>query len=152
MILVDYTGLNVEQMTALRTRLRQAGSSMQVIRNSFLSLEAKKRGLEGLGQMVKGPTALITGVGDVTVVAKVIRSFAGEHNKLAVEGGLLGAKVLSVEDIDALAKIPSREVLLGQVLGTMAAPMSQLVGVLNAKLCSVLYVLKAVETQKSGQK
>ena len=93
---------------------------------------------------------MITGKGDISELAKVISGFVKDHNKkAAIKGGCLDGRVLQAADVNALATLPPREVMLGVLVGTVAAPMSQLVGVFNQKLLSLLYVLKAAETKKN---
>ena len=89
--------------------------------------------------------------GDVTVVAKLLTKFIKDNERPALKGGRFGTEALSATDIEDMATIPSREVLLGKLVGTIAAPLSQVVGVLNQKVSSLLYVLKAVEEKKSKE-
>ena len=148
--LADYRGLSVEQLTDLRGRLREMDTGVHVVRNTFLKHAAKRLGWDSLTD-ADGPTAVIAGLGDVTVVAKAILGFVKEHQLPVLKGGQAGASGLTAEDIQQMATIPSREVLLGQFVGTLAAPMSQLVGVMHQKLSTLVYVLKAVEEKKSSE-
>ena len=91
---------------------------------------------------------MIIGTGDVSLVAKTLRTFAKTNPNANIKGGWFSDKVLSVEDVTDIAEIPSREVLYAMVVGTLAAPMSQVVGVMNQKLCSLLYVLQAAADKK----
>jgi large subunit ribosomal protein L10 len=149
-VLTEYRGLKVDQMTQLRMTLRRAGSRMLVVKNSHLSLAAGKVGRGDFSSIVSGPTAMITGETDITQLAKLLKTFTQENNLLVVKGGMLGTRLLSAEDMVAMANIPSREILLGQFVGTVAAPMTRLVGVMNQKVLSLLYALKAIEKKKSG--
>jgi large subunit ribosomal protein L10 len=148
-VLVDCLGLNVEKTADLRGRLRETDSRLTTVKNSFLKVAVQNLGL-GAGLELEGPTSMVTGAGDVTQVAKVLRTFRKENERPAVKGGLLGGKVLSADDVVAMADIPSREIMLGILVGTIAAPMTQLVGVMQQKVLSLLYVLKAVEEKKKG--
>ena len=148
-ILSDYRGLKVQHLTELRRRLRGVGTEVHVVKNAFIGIAARELGWDGAATMLDGPTAVIFGAGDVTEVAKVLKTFAREHKALpAVRGGWMGARRLSGADVEAMAVLPSRHVLLGQFVGTLAAPMTQLVGVLQQKVLSLLYVLKAIEEKK----
>jgi large subunit ribosomal protein L10 len=151
-ILTEYRGLKVDQMNQLRSQLRRTGSRMLVVRNSYLSLSAGKTGRADLNGFVSGPTAMITGDADITVVAKLLKTFIQENNLPVIKGGMLEARPLTAADIQEMANIPPRLILLGQLVGTVAAPMMQLVGVMNQKVLSLLYALKAIEKKKkSGQ-
>lgn len=146
---VCFKGLNVDQMTVLRTQLRQSKSSLLVAGNAFFKRAADEQGLGDVGAFLSGPTAMITGNGEVTAVARLLKAFRKENSALAIRGGQVGGANVTEADIEAMANIPSREILLAQMVGTLAAPMSQVVGVLQQKLCSLLYALKAVEAKKA---
>ena len=148
--LADFTGLSVERMTDLRGRLRPAGARMQVVSNAFLRLAAGETGWADLTGLT-GPTAMICGTGEVTRAAKLVEQFGREFEKLALKGGRMKTRSLSADDIQQMARIPPREVLLGRLVGTLAAPMYMLVGVMSQKVSSVLYVLKAIEEKKGKQ-
>jgi large subunit ribosomal protein L10 len=150
MILTDYRGLKVDDFVVLRDTLRQCGSKMTVVKNGLLNIAAGRAGWEDMSEFLDGPTAMVTGSGDVTVVAKSLRKFIKEKDIPVIKGGHLGDKRLTASDVEAMATLPSREVLLGQLVGTIAAPMTQAVGVLHQKLSSIVYVLKAIEEKKQG--
>jgi len=147
--LADYRGLSVEQLSNLRGRLRPSGARLHVIRNAFLKRAVDGPAQDGILALVEGPIAMITSGDDVTVIAKVLKKFRAENNLPIVRGGKLGDRLLSPEDIEEMARIPSREVLLGKLVGTIAAPVVQMVGTMREKVLSLLYVLKAVEEKKS---
>jgi large subunit ribosomal protein L10 len=150
LLLADYRGMTVEQFSALRASLRAMGSRIQVVKNSLLLLVAREKGWKGLEPHLVQSSAMVVGK-NVVEAAKAIKKFRAEtQNKPAMKAGMMGASFLSMADIEALASIPPREVLLGQVVGTVAAPMSRLVGVFSSKVSSLLYVLKAVEQKKSA--
>ncbi len=149
-LLVDFAGMTVEQGADLRGRLAQHETRLQVVKNSLLGFVAGELGRPLDEDMLQGPTAMVYGSGDVAAVAKTLTGFYKEKERVAVKGGCLGQRRLSLQDVEALAKMPSREVLLGMVVGTIAAPMSGMVGVLSSKLRSLLYVLRAVEEKKAG--
>jgi len=147
---VNYGGLRVAEMTALRKELAPLKSRVMVVKNSYLGQAARTLGWEDVSPYLAGPTAVVTGTGDVAVVAKALVAFIKAHDKSAVKGACLDGKRLTAGDVEALTAIPPRGVLYAMVAGTLAAPMSQLVGVFNQKVCSLLYVLKAVEEKKTN--
>jgi large subunit ribosomal protein L10 len=138
----------VEQFAALRDGLRQTEARMDVVKNSYLKWACAGLGRERLMAFVAGPCAIVTGGGEVTQAAKILSRFAKDNEGLAIKGGMLGETPLSAGDVQALTQIPPREILLGQVVGTIAAPMTRLVGVMSQKLLSLAYVLKAIEEKK----
>jgi large subunit ribosomal protein L10 len=148
-ILADYKGLSVARTSELRRRLRGANAKMQVVKNRLFGLVAKDLGYQGMQSTLAGPSAMVYGSGDVVTTAKVLRDFIKENDKKPViKAGALQGRVISPEEVASLAALPGREQLLGQVVGTIAAPMSRLVGVLNQKICSLLYVLQAAKDKK----
>lgn len=148
-LLTDCRGLTVEAITDLRRRLRGANSRMMVVSNSFLKLAYKDLGWGDVERFLSGPTALVTGKGDVTQVAKVLKDYTKATSKAPVKGGRFEGQTLGAEDVRELADVPPREVLYQRLVGTLAAPMSQLVGVLQQKVASVVYVLKAVADKRA---
>lgn len=148
--LTDYRGINVDQANTLRGELLKAGVEYRVVKNTLLKLAIKGTDNECLSDHLSGPTAL-TLVGDDPVAsAKVLSDFAKKVKAFELKGGVLDGKLLSVEDIMALADLPSREVLLAKMLGSMSAPASNLVGVLAAVNRSLVQVLAAVRDQKEA--
>ena len=132
-VIVDYRGLTVEEVTNLRKQLRDANVEMKVIKNSILSRAAKKAGLEGLDEVFTGPTAVAFSNDDVVAPAKIIDEFASTAKALEIKGGVIEGKVSSVEEMTSLAKLPSRDGLLSMLLSVLQAPVRQ-----------VAYAVKAV--------
>ena len=132
-VIVDYRGLTVEEVTNLRKQLRDAGVEMKVIKNSILSRAAKKVGLDGSDEVFTGPTAVAFSNDDVVAPAKIIDEFAKDAKALEIKGGVIEGKVSSVEQITALAKLPNREGLLSMLLSVLQAPVR-----------NVAYAVKAV--------
>lgn len=132
-VIVDYRGLTVEEVTNLRKQLRDAGVEMKVIKNSILSRAAKKVGLDGLDEVFTGPTAVAFSNDDVVAPATIIDEFAKDAKALEIKGGVIEGKVSSVEQITALAKLPNREGLLSMLLSVLQAPVR-----------NVAYAVKAV--------
>lgn len=147
MILTDYTGMNMPQTTELKKNLRDNEASFNVVNNRMLN-----RALDGkAADLLTGQTAMIYGSGDVVEVAKVIKKFTAENEKPAIKGGFLEGKAISGEDVIELAKLPSKDVLRAQLLGTLQAPCSQLVGVMDQKVASLVYVLDAVKVKREQE-
>ena len=147
--LTDYRGLSVEKMAALRDELRRAGACVMVVRNAFLGRAMDVLGWGGMESFLEGPTAIISGKGDLSEAAKILKTFGRANNLPPAKGGRLGEKVLSAEDVGMIAALPSRGVLLSVFVGTVCAPMTQLAMVLQQKVLSLLYALKAIEKKKS---
>lgn len=149
--LADYTGMKSGPTLELRRRLRGAKARVQVVPNRLFKKALGADRAAKLDAPMQGPTALIVGQGDVVETAKLLAGFAKEFKLPVMKGGELEGRVLTAADIGALADMPAKPVLLGKFLGTLVAPMSGLVGVLNQKLASLVYVLKAVGEKKAAQ-
>lgn len=149
-LVMNYGGLMVAEMTELRKTLVPLGSRVMVVKNSYLGKAAQALGWEDVTPYLTGPTAVVTGSGDIAEVAKTLVAFIKTHTKAEVKGASLDGKQLSADQVNELTTLPSRTVLYAMVAGTLAAPMTQLAGVLNQKVCSLLYVLKAVEEKKTN--
>jgi large subunit ribosomal protein L10 len=146
----DYAGLDVIQFSELRNRLHKAGARCIVVKNSFLRLAIKEAGLPDLGELT-GQTAVIVGEKDAAAAAKVLKTFTGEFKKLSVKTGVLDRLVVSSAQINAIADLPSREVLLSQLLGVLNAPASKLVRLLNEPASQLARVLQAnADKQKAA--
>lgn len=122
-VVVDYRGLNVSQVTELRKELREAGIDFKVYKNSMSRRAAEKAGLEGLNEHLVGPNAIAFSTEDVVAPAKILNDFAKKNDKLEIKAGVIEGNVASVEDIKALADLPSREGLLSMLLSVLQAPM-----------------------------
>lgn len=148
--LADYRGMNVEATNKLRGELRAVGVDYRVVKNTLLRLAAKGTDAECLGSQLAGPTAVAFATGDPAASAKVLSEFAKSSKVFELKGGVLGGKILSVDEIQALADLPSREVLLAKLLGSINAPTSNFVGVLAAIPRSLVQVLAAIQDQKAA--
>ena len=138
-VVVDYLGITVEEATNLRAELRKAGVQFAVVKNSILSRAAKEAGLEGMDDIFKGPSAVAFSNEDVVAPAKILADFAKKVEALEIKAGVVEGKVSSKEEIEGLAKLPSREGLLSMLLSVLQAP------VRNTALA-----IKAVADQKDG--
>jgi len=141
MILADYTGMDMPMTTELKNSLRENGASYSVVKNRMLNRALST----DASDLLKGQTVMICGEGDVVEVAKVIKKFTAKNQKPVIKGGFVEGKAVSAEDVVELAKLPSKDVLRAMLLGTLQAPCSQLVGVLDQKVASLVYVLSAVK-------
>lgn len=144
LFVVDYNGLTVDGFGELRNRLRACEAEIHVFKNTFVRRAAEKAGYpEDLNKVLVGQTAIVTGAADVCAAAKVMKTFADEFKKPEVRAGVLDGAFLSSDGIKALADLPSREVLLAQLLGVLQAPASKLVRTLNEPAASLARVLQA---------
>ncbi|MCQ9210258.1 50S ribosomal protein L10 [Granulicatella seriolae] len=121
-VVVDYLGLTVEQVTDLRNQLREAGVQFAVVKNSILSRAAQAAGLEGMDDIFKGPSAVAFSNEDVVAPAKILADFAKKADALEIKAGVVEGKVSSKEAIEELAKLPNREGLLSMLLSVLQAP------------------------------
>lgn len=147
-ILADYAGMDVEKVMTLRSRLRGVDARYSVVKNRLLRRVADDMGLPGLDAGLKGPTAMVSGDGDVVEAAKILKTFIKENDKPVIKSGVFDGRALTAADVEVLASMPPRIEMLGRAVGTIAAPLTQFVGVLNQKVCSLLYVLQAVMEKK----
>ena len=131
-VLTDYRGLTVEQDTALRVKLREAGVEYTVLKNNLTRFAANAAGLEGLDSVLKGPTAVATSTDDVVAPAKILVEFAKANEALEIKGGFVNGQVISLEEVKTYASIPSKEELIAKMMGSMQSPISALVRTLQA--------------------
>lgn len=148
--LADYRGLNVEKVNALRNELRKVGVDYRVVKNTLLRLASRDTGAACLDKHLAGPTAIAIAADDPVASAKILNEFAKANAKFELKAGSLDGKLLSVADIQALADLPSREVLLAKLLGSLNAPASNFVGVLAAIPRSLVQVLAAIQDKKAA--
>ena len=148
-VLTDYRGLKVGDLQALRSTLRPFGAEFHIAKNTLTRIAAERVGIEGLEPVLEGPLALLLAYDDVVGASKAITDFARTSRVLTVKAGVLNNRVIPAGDVEALASMPSREVLLGRVLGMMASPMARTVGVLSGPSRSLAYVLQARADQMS---
>lgn len=149
-VVTDYRGLNVAQVTKLRSELRQSGIEFKVVKNTLTKIAAKNAGVEGLETFLEGPTALAFGIEDPAAPAKILSKFAKDFKALEIKGGLVEGKVIDIDGVKALADLPSREELLAKVVGGMQAPLYGFANVLQGSLRNFVYVLEAIRKQKEA--
>ena len=123
-VLVDHTGLTVQQDTELRKQLREAGVTYKVYKNTMMNFAFKGTDCEGLSDLLNGPSALAVSKDDATAPARILCEFAKKAPKLEVKGGVVEGKVLDVAGLGEVAQIPSREVLLSRLFGSFQSPIA----------------------------
>lgn len=123
-VVVDYKGINVEDDTKLRKELREAGVEYTVVKNSILGRAAQDAGLEGLDSVLEGTTAIATSADDYVASARILQKYADSHDNFSLKSGYLDGEIISMEKLIALAKLPSREVLLATVCNVFNAPIA----------------------------
>ncbi|ATD53928.1 50S ribosomal protein L10 [Clostridium chauvoei] len=131
-VLAQYQGLTVEEDTALRKSLREAGVEYKVYKNSLVTLAAKELGLDGVEQYLEGPVSIAFGYEDATAPARVLHTFAKDHKKLELKAGIVDGTIYNKAEVEQLATIPPKEVLIAKLLGSFKAPLSNLAYLLNA--------------------
>src|SRR5687767_2480559 len=148
-IVVDYTGLKVGPMTELRKRLHGAGAEIHVVKNSIFKIAAKEAGVAEIGSL-SGQLAVVTGQRDVSSAAKIVKTFGSEFEKPKVKFGFLNNQRLEAADVNALADLPSIEVLRGKLLGVLQAPATKLAALLNTPATQLARVLQARADKEKG--
>lgn len=154
-VLTGYKGLTVAQDMKLRAKFREAGVSYHVVKNTMLRIAANETGLEGLDPVLNGTTAIAVSADDAVAPAKVIYDFIKENKLektevLTIKAGVVEGKIVGVDEVKALASLPSREVLIAKLLGSMQAPISGMVNVLQGTIRNMVYVLDAIRAQKES--
>ncbi len=146
--LVNFPGLKVSEVNELRSKLREVQGEMKVAKNTLLRRAVKGTDGEALLDYFNGPNAAVFAYEDPVQVAKVLVEFAKDHESLKLRSGLLNGKVVEPDSLEALSKLPSREVLLGQLLSVLIATPTNMVQVLAAVPRKLLYALRAIEEKK----
>ncbi|HAE61876.1 MAG TPA: 50S ribosomal protein L10 [Eubacteriaceae bacterium] len=149
-ILVDYRGLNVEELNEFRSIARKESVDYKVYKNTMMRFAAKETGNEGLMEHLTGPTAVAFSNEDPVAAAKIVMEFSKKHKAMEVKGGLVGGEVISVEEIKDLADLPPKEILVAKVLGGLNAPIAGFVGVLQANISGLARALNQVKEQKEA--
>ncbi|HTW41968.1 MAG TPA: 50S ribosomal protein L10 [Solirubrobacteraceae bacterium] len=147
---VDYRGITVAQVAELRAKLRESDATFKVVKNSLTERAADQVGADTLKEFLAGPTALTFVRGDAATAAKAVADYARTTQLLPFKGGLMDGSTLDIEQIRALSRLPSREVLYGQLVGIVASPVSGLVRTLNALLGGLAVALGQVQAKKES--
>lgn len=150
-VLVDYKGINVADDTKLRRELRKSGVEYTVVKNTLLNLAFKEIGYEELIPHLKGTTALALGADDQVAPAKILCEYAKKSNgKFKIKAGFIDGRPITAAEVSALAELPPREILVAKVLGTLNAPITGLVNVLNGNIRGLVVALNAIAEKKAG--
>ena len=147
-VVTGYTGLTVEEVTDLRAKLFHAKVEYHVVKNNLARIALNKANITVLDDLLVGPTAIALAMEDSVAPARVLTKFAKDHEKLTVRGGWMEGRQITVQDIKALANLPSREVLIAKMLGSMKSPVSGIVQVLAGPARKLVYALNAVAQAK----
>ena len=147
-VLTEYRGLKVSELATLRGALRPAGAEFKVFKNTLARRAAEAAGRDALVPMLEGPVAIAFVKGDAVIAAKALRDYARANATLVVKGGLLGSRVLEARDVEALADVPPREVLLARMAGGFQAPLTKAAGLFQAFTRNFAYGLKAYIDQR----
>lgn len=150
-IVTEYRGLTVEEVTKLRVKLREVSAEFKVIKNriAIKAIEKESKDYEGLAEKLKGPVGIVCAYGDSAQATKTVLEFAKSHPKLVVTAGQMEGEVVDQAQLKAIADLPSKEVLLGQIVGSIVAPHRGLLGVLNGVSRNLVQVLNAIKDKKS---
>jgi large subunit ribosomal protein L10 len=153
LIIADYRGLTMPQIDALRSRLLEHGARFAVVKNTLTRRAAEQAGVDALLALLEGPTAIafLESDGDPVAVAKALATVARETQVLVLRGGIMEGRTISEADVQSLAKLPPTDVLRGQLVGAIAAPMATVVGLFNAPLRDLVGVLQARIEQLEAQ-
>ncbi|MCL5014653.1 MAG: 50S ribosomal protein L10 [Firmicutes bacterium] len=149
-VLANYRGLTVQQLSQLRENLRKGGVTFRVIKNTLIKRAADEVGISGLETYLEGPTAVAFSHDDPVAAAKLLSQAIREFRKIEIKAGILGKKAISADDVRELADLPSRDVMLGKLAGTLNAPIQQLVWVLNAPITNLARALDQVRQQREA--
>ena len=149
-ILNDFTGLNVSDISELRRICRENGVIYRVVKNTLAKRGFRDLGLEEVEDLLNGPTAVAVSAEDEALPAQIIKKFAQDYELPRFKGGYVAGRLFSAEEIERLASLPGREVLLGHVVGTFQAPMRGLLHCLTASLRDLVCVLNAISEKKGA--
>lgn len=149
-VLVNYSGITVENDTKLRKQLREAGCEYRVVKNTLLSRAFKDAGIDGMEEHLKGTTAIAYSEGGYTEAPKILSDYAKGSDSFKVKAGFIDGDTVDADSIDRLAKLPSKEVLIAQVLGGFNAPIQGFANVLNGTMRGLVVALNAIAEKQSA--
>jgi large subunit ribosomal protein L10 len=149
-LVTEYRGLTVPNLATLRLSLREHGAEYRVYKNTLARFAARDAGLEGLDALLTGPTALTFVDGDVAAVAKSLKEYSKTNPLLVIRGGAVAGKLVTAKEVEVLADLPPREVMLSQLAGLFQSPLVKTAGLLQALPRNMAYGLKALIDQKEA--
>jgi large subunit ribosomal protein L10 len=150
LLLADFTGMDVETVTRLRRDLRRQGVEYRVLKNTLLKLACRRTGMAALEPFLEGPTAIAYSVEDEVSPARALVTFAKQHERPVVKAGMIGERFYSKEELIQLAALPPRDILLGQVIGTIVAPLSSFLGAVDVLLASPAALADSLSRKQSA--
>jgi large subunit ribosomal protein L10 len=150
LIVCEYRGLRVTELAEVRRSLRKQNVTYRVVKNRLMRIAANDAGVEALSPLLKGPSAIAFGSGDESVVAKAVLDATKPYKVIKLKGAILGSRAIDVDGLIRLAALPSRDVLLAQLAGALAAPMANMAGLLAAPLRDIAGGLAALIEQRGS--
>lgn len=150
-VVAEFRGLTVAEITSLRKKLREVDAEFRVTKNTLMRLAAKGHDFGKLDEFFTGPTAVALTRGDAISLAKAMKEFAGGSPKVKLKAGFFEGRVLAVKEVEALADVPPREVLLGRLAGGLASPITRLVQALSGPQRKLVYALQSIHDKKTAQ-
>lgn len=147
-IMADYRGLDVAEITELRNKLREGDTACRVIKNNLAKIACVESEVDFDEAIFAGPSLYVFGRGDVVFPAKVLDTFAKDHEALKIKGGFLEKKQLTAKEIKSIARLPSKEQLIAKLLGSLNSPIHGLVNVLSGPARNLVYALNSIKEQK----
>ena len=148
-VLTEYRGLTVEQLSVLRNNLRESGAEYKIAKNRVFKLATgESEQFKALSDELIGPIGTVFVYGDSAQAAKVLVEFEKEHNNLNIKSGVMDGDAIGIDDLKAISNLPSKEVLLGQIVGSLVAPHRGILGVLSGNARELLQVLNAIKDTK----
>ncbi len=151
LILVDFQGIDVADITYLRSKIREVGGAMEVVKNTLAFRAAQPLECQELLDFFKGPTAVVSTEGDAVALAKVLSEFAKDNENLKIKAGFIEGSFCTTDDVVKISNLPPREVLLAKLLGTLQAPTAGFVRVLSGVMGGLVTVLNAIKDQKEKE-
>ena len=150
-VLADYTGLTVAEANDLRGKCKEAEVEYKVIKNTLAKIAVKEADIEGIEDLIDGPTAVALSVKDSTAPARVLAAFMKDVQKLAFRGGYLDGRAYSAAEVKEISRLPGKDGLIAQVIGALNAPMAQIVWSLEGTLRNLVSIIDQISKQKGNQ-
>jgi len=148
-VFMDFTGIKVKELAKLREGLKENGSEMKVAKKSLMEIALKNKGVELDSKKLEGEVAMVFGYEDEIAPSKAVYQFSKENQKAKILGGFLENKFYEMADVIKLAELPSKEQLLGMLVGTLSAPATNLVGVLSGNMRKLVFALSQIKEKKA---
>jgi large subunit ribosomal protein L10 len=149
-VFADYKGLNVADATRLRASFREVGAELEVAKNTLIKIAADQGGIQGVEPLLSGPTIIAFGYDDLRAPSRVLNSFLKTNRTIEIKGGLLDGRVIGAKDVKSLADLPSKEILVSQVLRGLQGPIVGLQTVLTGPMRKLATALQAIQEQKAN--